>query len=572
MTNKKINSERKKDLVLALAILGAFLSFVFLVATLYNTDHFYKNVKVAGIDLSGKTRTEAEAMVNQKTRSYPGVLVGNETVLPAKVGVNFDTGRTLDKAYAFGRNPNIFLGLKERFLANFKEQDFPLEMTVGDGFQKYLLSQADKTSIKVGKSTISWQNGLKYQAGNAGRRLLITDTKIAMLSFFGKLESGQTLKTEAIAPEFALSNKKIAALEAKLKTSVNLNYEDKSWQITPQEMTGWISLERSDNQGVNSLLWPEISETGTVASVNPAEVGYYVSNLASQIDVPVQNALLKVENGRAVAFSPSVEGRELDQGDAKTQIMAALNGNTRNVTLKVDKKTPAITESNINDLGIKELVAVGTSNFSGSPANRIHNVKTGASKFNGVMIEPGAEFSFNTILGPVEASTGYTQELVILKDKTVPEYGGGLCQVSTTAFRAALNGGFPILERANHAYPVTYYYPIGTDATIYLPKPDFRFKNDTPGHLLVQTSVSGNVLKFEFYGTKTSRTVKFGGSADGNGAVDRVESIKPYFYNQGKTGKGSVDSLWYRFLYEDGKLTKTDKFVSHYDSPDKYPH
>jgi hypothetical protein len=167
---------------------------------------------------------------------------------------------------------------------------------------------------------------------------------------------------------------------------------------------------------------------------------------------------------------------------------------------------------------------------------------------------------------------GYTPELVILKDKTVPEYGGGLCQVSSTAFRAALNSGFPILERSNHAYPVTYYYPIGTDATIYLPKPDFRFKNDSPGHLLIQTSVVGNTLKFEFYGTKTGRTVSFGPSADGSNAVDRVENIRPYLYNQNQKGKGSVDSLWYRFIYEEGRLAKTDKFVSHYDSPEKYPH
>jgi vancomycin resistance protein YoaR len=315
-----------------------------------------------------------------------------------------------------------------------------------------------------------------------------------------------------------------------------------------------------------------VKGTKISSSVNNEAVADYVTRLASQIDVSTQNATLKAENGKVVVAIPAKNGLELDKAEIINQIINALGGKSRKIQLKVNKKLAEVREDNIENLGLKELVSVGTSNFSGSPTNRIHNVTTGAAKFNGAIVKPGEVFSFNTILGPVDASTGFTPELVIKENKTVPEFGGGLCQVSSTAFRAALNAGFPILERANHAYPVTYYYPLGTDATIYLPSPDFKFKNDSAGHILVQTNIVGNILKFEFYGTKKPIRVKFGGQEDALGAVDKVEDVKPNLYDQNWSGEGSVKSLWYRFIYDGEKLVKTDKFNSNYDSPKKYPH
>jgi vancomycin resistance protein YoaR len=80
----------------------------------------------------------------------------------------------------------------------------------------------------------------------------------------------------------------------------------------------------------------------------------------------------------------------------------------------------------------------------------------------GVIIKPGEEFSFNHYLGPVKAEQGFLPELVIKRTGTVPELGGGLCQVSSTTFRAAMNAGLPITQRKNHAYAVQYYSPQGT--------------------------------------------------------------------------------------------------------------
>ena len=111
----------------------------------------------------------------------------------------------------------------------------------------------------------------------------------------------------------------------------------------------------------------------------------------------------------------------------------------------------------INTYGIKELVGVGYSRFEGSHAERIHNIRTGSEKLNGMIIKPGETFSFVEALGDISRATGYKQAYIIKEGKTVLGDGGGICQVSSTLFRAALNVGLPIVERNAHAYRVAYY-------------------------------------------------------------------------------------------------------------------
>ena len=159
---------------------------------------------------------------------------------------------------------------------------------------------------------------------------------------------------------------------------------------------------------------------------------------------------------------------------------------------------------------------MGTSNFKGSPKNRRHNIKVGADTLSGILITPGEEFSLVKALGEINKETGYLPELVIKGNRTIPEYGGGLCQIGTTIFRATLASGLPILERKNHSFRVRYYEPAGTDATIYGPKPDYRFLNDTGYHILIQTRIEGDDLIFEFWGTKDGRV---------------AEQTKPVIYN-----------------------------------------
>ena len=179
--------------------------------------------------------------------------------------------------------------------------------------------------------------------------------------------------------------------------------------------------------------------------------------------------------------------------------------------ISVKRTPPELTTDKVNDLGIKELIGRGTSRFRGSIPSRVHNIQLASAKLNGVLIKPGDTFSFNDALGDVSKFTGYQEAYVIREGKTVLGDGGGVCQVSTTFFRAALNSGLPILERQAHAYRVGYYEQDtspGLDATVYGPTPDLRIKNDTPAHILIQAKVNTKTssLVFEFYGTGDGRT------------------------------------------------------------------
>ncbi len=240
------------------------------------------------------------------------------------------------------------------------------------------------------------------------------------------------------------------------------------------------------------------------------EFSAWLAPLSAAITIMPQEPKFKLANGRVAEFKPSVAGREFN-------LEATLRAWEQAII--VDKKTavePVIIISeptqkigNLNDLGIKELLGVGKSNFKGSPRNRRHNIAVGAAAVNGTLIAPSAEFSLLKTLGKIDASTGYLPELVIKGNKTVPEYGGGLCQIGTTTFRATLAAGLPVVERQNHSYAVTYYnndkgLP-GTDATIYNPKPDYRFKNDTGNYVLITTRIEGDDLFFEVWGTKDGR-------------------------------------------------------------------
>jgi vancomycin resistance protein YoaR len=160
--------------------------------------------------------------------------------------------------------------------------------------------------------------------------------------------------------------------------------------------------------------------------------------------------------------------------------------------------------------------------------------------------------------------------MTIMGNKTVPQDGGGLCQIGTTMFRAALASGFPITARQAHSYRVMYYEPAGTDATIYQPWPDLRFVNDSPNYILIQTHVSGNDLYFDFWGTKDGRVVEQTDPTIYNivkpEPTKTVEtlSLKPGEKKCTERAHNGADAFFdYKVTYPDGTI-KEKRFKSHY--------
>ena len=217
--------------------------------------------------------------------------------------------------------------------------------------------------------------------------------------------------------------------------------------------------------------------------------------------------------GRVVEFAASKNGLVIDRGKLREQIKTFKEQNV----LPVKIIYPKLTTSAVNLLGIKELLGTGESYFYDSIPGRMANIKIGADKISGSLVGPGETFSFNQAIGTVSAIFGFQKAYVIKGNKTALEDGGGVCQVSTTLYRAVLNSGLPVLEREGHTYRVPFYeqggFKPGLDATVYPPSPDFKFKNDTPSWLLVQATydAANSKLTFDIFGASDGRISKIEG-------------------------------------------------------------
>ncbi|PJA91906.1 hypothetical protein CO134_02925, partial [Candidatus Kuenenbacteria bacterium CG_4_9_14_3_um_filter_39_14] len=231
------------------------------------------------------------------------------------------------------------------------------------------------------------------------------------------------------------------------------------WPINQEQLKNWLKIKKDS--------------AGIYLGINQEVAGEFLKKIAEAIDTPAQDARFEIKDGRVSEWQSSTDGFVLnieESGNQIEKLLIAEKAQKINLVLSVDKSK--ITNNNVNDLGIQQLIGLGESNFSGSPKNRRHNISVGAESLNGLLVKPGEEFSLLAALGEINGETGYKPELVIKGDETIAEYGGGLCQISTTMFRLAINAGLPITQRRNHSYRVGYYEPAGTDATIYSPWPD----------------------------------------------------------------------------------------------------
>ncbi len=304
------------------------------------------------------------------------------------------------------------------------------------------------------------------------------------------------LPVKVVPPKITTEHVKRAkeALELLQKESIKLKFEGNLWVIDTKQLLILLDL----TSGENLLL----DKNKTYA---------YISKVANQIDQEVQEGLFEFNPAtkRVTAFKASQEGRKLDVEKTYNQITDALLARSpKIINLSVEVVKPKIQTSDVNSLGIKELIGRGISHFAGSIPNRIYNIGLAASRINGILIPPGEVFSFNEKVGDISAQSGYKSAYVIKSGRTVLDDGGGVCQDSTTLFRAVLNAGLPVVQRVAHAYRVGYYeqsFPPGLDATVWAPSVDFKFKNDTPAHILIQAYTTGNTLYVDLYGTSDGR-------------------------------------------------------------------
>lgn len=304
--------------------------------------------------------------------------------------------------------------------------------------------------------------------------------------------------------------------------------------------------------------------------------------LQKKNDIKPVDALFTFENGKVIAFRLPKDGQAIDTKAVKkelyTQMITVANSTGPRmivVPVPIVPVKPKVSQDKANNMGITELIGEGSSQFQGSIENRVFNINLAASRLNGILIPPGQTFSFTKTVGDVSSLTGYKQAYVIENGRTVLGDGGGVCQVSTTLFRAALNAGLPIVERNPHAYRVGYYEQDsdpGVDAAIYYPNIDLKFKNDTGHHILLQAypDLQTYRLTFRLYGTKDNRNVVITKPV----IHSQTPAPEALYQDDPTLPKGQVKQVDFaaagakvsfkRTVTKDGKPHVSDTFVSNY--------
>jgi vancomycin resistance protein YoaR len=368
-------------------------------------------------------------------------------------------------------------------------------------------------------------------------------------------------------------------------------FEEQVFTLRPTDFPAWKKREHSTTYRGVPIVLPEelppdlelpmgvqverkvVWDPHAIAETIEEEIGHHLEREAGHVRID------RTPDGSLTFEGAGFPARRLDAALAAKLTVTALEEGITRIELPVTIEPPVVSieDLELQALGIQELVAVGSSDFSGSPPNRRHNIHRGLSKFHGQLIPAGADFSFNAILGPVSETTGYRKELTILGERTLPDFGGGLCQVSTTLYRGIWKAGFPILERRNHSFAVRYYAPPGTDATIYPGSVDLRFQNDSGGALLLQTVIEGERAHVLFYGTKPlGRTMELIGPFTWDlrpPPEDRTEwtvEIPPGERRVVGTAVPGLKALWYRLLTSRDGTTHWESTFSQYEPRPHY--
>ena len=503
--------------VLILTISGSmFFFFLF-------QDRIYPGIEIDNINISGLTRDQAQQLLKQELPPPPehSLVIEVDDIELASSSSQLKISRrynqAIAQAYDVGRVGFPIKRLWALTKASFVPLEFETELVYDQAKVEFFIQEFKKQVDLVGsnpKAVLNYSgspSSLVINPGVPGRELMSKETTQLILTNVG---DNQILEAKVASTSTVLNKEQIIAAQERASKLVNkrliLRAENVRLDLNDQKLISLLAFPEGFNQEVmNSLLeaWQDV------------------------VSRPAQDATFDFDEKTLVVnkFVPHRDGLELNRAQTTDLLINTLTDfttkevdgtpvglqNQTNVELDLPANTtpPQTTLSDTNDLGIKERIGFGESEYDHSIPNRIHNVNLTTNRISNIVVPPGKQFSFNKALGEVSAKTGFRSAYVIKDGRTELGDGGGVCQVSTTTFRAVLDAGLEITRRLPHSYRVSYYElnaKPGIDATVYAGETDFRFINDTPNHILLHGEADSENLymKIEIYGTSDGRTTE----------------------------------------------------------------
>ena len=534
----------------------------FLSLNLINKDRvIIKGLRVAGVVVNETGKEDLKNKLEEKIENYKNsnILIKTDTqetqISVKNMGLIFDIDNTLNEATALGKEGGLVKRLREQAKVFIFKTDLPLSANFDRNIMAYFISNK-LSDIHDPAKNISFiydfdEKRFEFSSAKTGQIIDINEFQNKLLKNIGKLSLAtinlKQYKDEPLVTSEGAEEAKNYAERIIEQGPYTIKTYDDSWKIEKDDLIRWIDFRPAFDA--------ESKKYYLKTSISRARIQDYLTSFAPGLNLLPVNAEFEIQEGRVVVFNLANSGYNLDIAQSANNIASAIENLEKEASLEFIETLPSITEGAINNLKINAMLSRGETNFAGSPSARKHNIRLGSNQYQGLLIAPGEEFSFNKNLGEVTAAEGYLPELVIKQGKTIPEYGGGICQVSTTLFRAAVYAGLEITQRYNHSYVVPYYGTPGFDATIYPPNPDLAFKNNTPGYILIQYKIKGTRLIFEIYGQDDGRKVELEG---------------PVVYDKKSDGS---QKAWLKQIVkaDNGDVLFEKTFYSNYKSPLLYP-
>lgn len=558
--------------IVAALISGVVLFFALILAwtlgyQLLYAGRIFPGVSIAGVDLSGLTPSDAAVTLNEAlSYSTSGKILFRDrekawVATPAELGMVFDPSTSAMTAYKLGRSGGLFGALSGQIrAAGLGAKVSPVIIFDQRVAYQYLKQIASQINQPVSEASLVLEGtNVVAQPGQVGRELKMEATLIYLGSQLQTFSDGEVpLVVQEIQPQIldvsAQADMARQVLSQPLTLVVpNADQDDPGpYVYNPEVLANLLDVERAQD-GVRVVL----SYTGLRDALLPVK---------GQVDRSAADArfIFNDDTRQLEVIQESKVGRTMDIDASINAINDALVRGEHTASLVINEAQPKVPATATGqELGITELIWAETSYFYGSSAERIQNIEAAAARFHGVLVAPGATFSMGELMGDVSLENGFAEALIIYGGRTIKGVGGGVCQVSTTLFRAVFNAGFPIVERIPHAYRVSYYEQTasggvdprlaGLDATVYFPLVDFKFTNDSPNWILMETYMGSSSLTWKFYSTSDGRSVTW----DTTGVRNVVPAPAPVFEVNEELGKNQMKQVDWAANGADVTVTRT---------------
>jgi len=567
--------------MIALGAASAFITGCFLVTLgmrLAYQDRVFPGVSAAGQPLAG-LEEDAVASLLQEQYTFPNagsVVLRYEgqtwVAAPQEIGFLLDTEAMAAQALSIGRKDGIAQRVKDQWKSwLLGETIAPIAVFDLTKAHAYLEEIAADIDRPLREASLNIQGiEVSMQPGQVGQTLDIQSTLEALQEPLRKLQDAELDLPIILAPPLVLdASAQVKRAEAILSEPLVLTAEeDETWRFEPLALASMLRFSQIEtSQGITFEVG--LDSRALAAVLNP---------LVSELQRAPENARFTFndETRELDLLQPAATGRSLDVAGSIEAIHRNLDEGTHTVPLVFNFTAPDVgDDATAAQLGIDEQVVVVSSYFSGSDDARVQNIATAAGAFHGLLVGPGETLSMAEILGDISLDNGYAEALIIFGDSTIKGVGGGVCQVSTTLFRAAFFGGYPIVERHPHAYRVGYYEigssspGPGLDATVFVPVVDFKFTNDRKAWLLLETYIYGSQLVWKFYSASDGRSMEWNSQQS-----NEIEAPEPLYREDPELPKGEIkqvdweadglDVLVTRIVFKDGDLLFEDSFETHY--------